>query len=150
MYQFLSKTIISSENPRNTPILFFLILTTGTGYAIIIINIVCSLYYNVIIAYPIVFIWKSLLPWTTCNNAWNTPQCIEVSTSRSLCFNIHPFHNYFLHSNCSNNTYYCLLISQHCVTNVSMNIIVSVGKLIKHQLSSDNICESHNLQPNTL
>lgn len=60
---------------------------TGTGYAIVIINVICSLYYNVIIAYPIVFIWKSMsatLPWMSCNNPWNTPNCIEVTALLAL------------------------------------------------------------------
>lgn len=56
----------------------------GAGYAIIIVNMICTVYYNVIIAYPIVFIWKSMankLPWMHCNNEWNTPHCLEVRFS---------------------------------------------------------------------
>lgn len=53
----------------------------GAGYAIIIVNLICTMYYNVIIAYPILFIVKSFtktLPWMHCNNPWNTPHCLEV------------------------------------------------------------------------
>lgn len=53
----------------------------GAGYAIIIVNLICTVYYNIIIAYPVVFIAKSFaetLPWMHCNNVWNTPYCLEV------------------------------------------------------------------------
>lgn len=53
----------------------------GAGYAIVIINLICTVYYNIIIAYPVVFIAKSFaktLPWMHCNNEWNTPYCLEV------------------------------------------------------------------------
>lgn len=60
-------------------------LFKGVGYAIIIVNLICSLYYNVIIAYPVLFIIKSFakaLPWMHCNNEWNTPHCVEVKNTQ--------------------------------------------------------------------
>ncbi|XP_065083593.1 sodium- and chloride-dependent glycine transporter 1 [Ochlerotatus camptorhynchus] len=56
-------------------------LLKGAGPAIVIINFICSSYYNVIIAYPMLFLWKSMqaqLPWESCNNEWNTPRCLEL------------------------------------------------------------------------
>lgn len=56
----------------------------GAGYAIIIVNVICTIYYNTIIAYPIVFIVKSMastLPWMHCGNEWNTPYCLEITHS---------------------------------------------------------------------
>ncbi|XP_052869336.1 sodium- and chloride-dependent glycine transporter 2-like [Anopheles cruzii] len=56
-------------------------LLKGSGIAIIVINFICTAYYNVIISYPILFLWKSLrtsLPWETCQNAWNTDRCVEL------------------------------------------------------------------------
>lgn len=58
----------------------------GTGYAIVVVNIICTIYYNVIIAYPLVFIVKSIakeLPWLHCNNEWNTQFCLELQHSQS-------------------------------------------------------------------
>ncbi|XP_053692476.1 sodium- and chloride-dependent glycine transporter 2 [Sabethes cyaneus] len=57
-------------------------LLKGAGITIVIINFICSSYYNVIIAYPILFLWKSAgaqLPWENCRNAWNTPRCLELN-----------------------------------------------------------------------
>lgn len=61
-------------------------LLKGTGYAIILVNIICTIYYNVIIAYPLVFIVKSMakeLPWMHCNHEWNTVHCLELRHSRN-------------------------------------------------------------------
>ncbi|XP_019564348.2 sodium- and chloride-dependent glycine transporter 1 [Aedes albopictus] len=57
-------------------------LLKGAGLAIVLINLICCSYYNVIIAYPILFLWKSLrsqLPWENCQNEWNTERCLELS-----------------------------------------------------------------------
>lgn len=53
----------------------------GAGYAIIVVNLICTTYYNVIIAYPLLFLFKAMqstLPWMHCNNSWNTDRCVEV------------------------------------------------------------------------
>ncbi|XP_021703364.1 sodium- and chloride-dependent glycine transporter 1 [Aedes aegypti] len=57
-------------------------LLKGAGLTIVVINFICTSYYNVIIAYPILFLWKSLrsqLPWESCDNEWNTDRCLELS-----------------------------------------------------------------------
>lgn len=54
---------------------------TGIGYAVVLIAFYVDFYYNVIIAWALRFFFASftdLLPWTTCNNAWNTPFCRPV------------------------------------------------------------------------
>uniref|UniRef100_A0AAG5D881 Transporter n=1 Tax=Anopheles atroparvus TaxID=41427 RepID=A0AAG5D881_ANOAO len=56
-------------------------LLKGAGVAIVVVNFICTAYYNVIISYPILFLWRSLqaqLPWETCQNAWNTDRCLEL------------------------------------------------------------------------
>jgi solute carrier family 6 (neurotransmitter transporter, glycine) member 5/9 len=59
----------------------------GAGYAMIFVNTVVMLYFNVIVAYPILYLFRSFtfseLPWARCNNAWNTPNCYELSENVS-------------------------------------------------------------------
>ena len=53
----------------------------GTGIAIVIVNFICTMYYNVIISYPIYFLilsMRSKLPWEDCNHEWNTDRCLKV------------------------------------------------------------------------
>lgn len=53
----------------------------GAGYAMIIVNLITTSYYSVIITYPILFLLRSLnptLPWESCNNSWNTENCLLV------------------------------------------------------------------------
>uniref|UniRef100_A0A182KFV4 Transporter n=1 Tax=Anopheles christyi TaxID=43041 RepID=A0A182KFV4_9DIPT len=56
-------------------------LLKGAGIAIVVINFICTAYYNAIISYPLLFLWRSLqaqLPWESCGNAWNTVRCLEL------------------------------------------------------------------------
>ncbi|CAH1187185.1 unnamed protein product [Phyllotreta striolata] len=53
-------------------------LLKGIGYAVVLIAFYVDFYYNVIIAWALRFFFASftdLLPWTTCDNPWNTPNC---------------------------------------------------------------------------
>ncbi|CAL8343464.1 unnamed protein product [Lota lota] len=50
----------------------------GIGYSICIIALYVSFYYNTIIAWALFYFYSSFsttLPWTNCDNAWNTPDC---------------------------------------------------------------------------
>ncbi|XP_015591859.1 sodium- and chloride-dependent glycine transporter 1 isoform X2 [Cephus cinctus] len=56
-------------------------LFKGAGFAIVIVNIICTMYYNVIISYPLMFLAMSLrskLPWQDCDNPWNTYKCLKL------------------------------------------------------------------------
>uniref|UniRef100_UPI00358FD8A5 sodium-dependent serotonin transporter-like n=1 Tax=Myxine glutinosa TaxID=7769 RepID=UPI00358FD8A5 len=55
-------------------------LFQGIGFAICVINFYVAFYYNTVIAWAVYYLYSSLamtLPWSTCNNAWNTPNCID-------------------------------------------------------------------------
>lgn len=60
-------------NPRSPP------LPLGIGYAVVLIAFYVDFYYNVIIAWCLRFFiasfTRSTLPWTHCDNPWNTPAC---------------------------------------------------------------------------
>jgi hypothetical protein len=60
---------------------------TGIGYAVVLIAFYVDFYYNVIIAWALRYFFASftsLLPWTTCDNSWNTPHCRPVSAGVQL------------------------------------------------------------------
>lgn len=53
-------------------------LSTGIGFAICIIGLYVSFYYNTIIAWALYYFYSSFsgtLPWASCDNPWNTPNC---------------------------------------------------------------------------
>lgn len=58
--------------------LFISWCVSGIGYAICIIALYVSFYYNTIIAWALFYFYSSfssILPWTNCDNVWNTPDC---------------------------------------------------------------------------
>ncbi|GFT49829.1 sodium- and chloride-dependent glycine transporter 2 [Nephila pilipes] len=57
-------------------------LFKGLGYGMVIISGIVCIYYNVIIAWTLYYIYQSYtVPWATCNNWWNTPDCVMQSAS---------------------------------------------------------------------
>jgi SNF family Na+-dependent transporter len=73
------KQIFSRETKQNMFILtvlspFFL----GIGIAMVVITSLCSVYYNVIMAWAFFYMFdsfRSTVPWKDCNNTWNTEYC---------------------------------------------------------------------------
>ncbi|GIZ04359.1 sodium-dependent dopamine transporter [Caerostris extrusa] len=62
-------------------------LLKGIGYAVVLIAFYVDFYYNVIIAWSLYFFIASfsrILPWTTCDNAWNTPNCRTLASLNDL------------------------------------------------------------------
>ncbi|XP_053384842.1 sodium- and chloride-dependent glycine transporter 1-like [Mercenaria mercenaria] len=60
-------------------------LLKGVGYASVIVNWLIALYYNVVVAQCIFYFFASMtseLPWSTCNNTWNTPNCAYDNATR--------------------------------------------------------------------
>ncbi|XP_046581256.1 sodium-dependent noradrenaline transporter-like [Haliotis rubra] len=57
----------------------------GIGYGILIVNCVIVPYYSMVFAWALYYLYNSfstVLPWTTCGNSWNTPQCVAAAGSR--------------------------------------------------------------------
>ncbi|XP_078524472.1 sodium-dependent noradrenaline transporter [Lissotriton helveticus] len=55
-------------------------LFKGVGYAVILIALYVGFYYNVIIAWSLYYLFSSFtskLPWTSCGNKWNSPNCTD-------------------------------------------------------------------------
>ncbi|CAO1367739.1 unnamed protein product [Diamesa serratosioi] len=62
-------------------------LFKGIGYAVCLIAFYVDFYYNVIIAWSLRFFFASFtndLPWTRCNNTWNTLNCRAFDANFTL------------------------------------------------------------------
>lgn len=65
----------------------------GVGFTVILISLYVGFFYNVIIAWALHYFFSSFtteLPWTHCNNSWNSPNCSDTlsgNTSASLGLN---------------------------------------------------------------
>uniref|UniRef100_A0A8D3CL22 Transporter n=1 Tax=Scophthalmus maximus TaxID=52904 RepID=A0A8D3CL22_SCOMX len=60
-------------------------LFKGLGYASMVIVFFCNTYYIMVLAWGFYYLIKSFnstLPWSTCDNEWNTPNCI-LANARS-------------------------------------------------------------------
>ncbi|XP_053214889.1 sodium-dependent serotonin transporter-like [Panonychus citri] len=59
----------------------------GIGYGICFIDLYLASYYNTIIAWAVYYLFASFnseLPWTSCNNTWNTPNCRTLKERGSI------------------------------------------------------------------
>ncbi|CAN7987502.1 unnamed protein product, partial [Ixodes pacificus] len=62
-------------------------LFKGVGYTVVMIAFYVDFYYNVIIAWALYYLvasFSSELPWTHCNNSWNTDHCLELAFGQRL------------------------------------------------------------------
>ncbi|XP_055936488.1 sodium- and chloride-dependent glycine transporter 1-like isoform X3 [Argiope bruennichi] len=60
-------------------------LFTGLGYGMVIVSGTVMLYYNMIIAWTIFYMfasWNSQLPWEHCKPEWSTPACYSHSDAQ--------------------------------------------------------------------
>ncbi|XP_067054469.1 sodium- and chloride-dependent GABA transporter 1-like isoform X3 [Acropora muricata] len=59
-------------------------LAKGVGFSMLVVSFLCCVYYNVIIAWCLYYMFKSfasVVPWASCGNLWNTPNCSLSSKS---------------------------------------------------------------------
>lgn len=64
----------------------------------IMVSFLVSIYYVVILAWILYFLFASFitpLPWTTCNNEWNTPHCLVRNGSNANESGVSPAVEYF-------------------------------------------------------
>ena len=68
-----------SDLIRHIPIVS-LSVSSGLGWGMTIVTAIMTVYFNVIISWILYYLGHSFygtLPWATCDNAWNTPGCLE-------------------------------------------------------------------------
>ena len=61
------------------------LLCSGIGYAIVVVLLLVNTYYNVLISYALFYLFASItseLPWSKCDNKWNTKYCIATKFGR--------------------------------------------------------------------
>ena len=61
-------------------------LSEGLGFAMTIISALIALYYNVVIAWCLYYLFASMtsyLPWQDCDNEWNTCKCSDSNMNFS-------------------------------------------------------------------
>ncbi|KAL5012506.1 hypothetical protein ScPMuIL_011057 [Solemya velum] len=57
-------------------------LFKGVGIGMVIVSAIVCIYYNVIVAWTIYYLFVSfqaVLPWSECGNSWNTEYCVDGS-----------------------------------------------------------------------
>jgi len=62
-------------------VMWLISLLQGVGYGMMVVSTYIGIYYNVVICIAFYYFFMSmtnLLPWTYCNNPWNTPDCSGV------------------------------------------------------------------------
>ncbi|KAK6172241.1 hypothetical protein SNE40_015946 [Patella caerulea] len=60
-------------------------LFKGVGIGMVMVSTIVCVYYNVIIAWTLYYLvvsFQAILPWSNCNNEWNTDYCIDEQRSK--------------------------------------------------------------------
>ena len=69
----------------------FSFFVSGVGVGMVIVSGLVCIYYNVIVAWTLYYLFMSfraVLPWSTCTNSWNTENCVDVATSTGAGANL--------------------------------------------------------------
>ncbi|XP_058962915.2 sodium- and chloride-dependent GABA transporter 1-like [Pocillopora verrucosa] len=62
-------------------------LFSGVGIAMVTVSFLVSVYYNVILAWSIYYLYNSFkpdIPWVGCHHTWNTDSCYEVGSKSNI------------------------------------------------------------------
>ena len=63
------------------------ISVSGVGIGMVIVSCIVCIYYNVVIAWTLYYLFVSFrvtLPWGRCDNYWNSPNCVDTGKQYSL------------------------------------------------------------------
>lgn len=77
-------------------------ILTGLGYGMAIVSAVVCVYYNVIIAWALYYIYQSYsVSWSSCENSWNTPSCISKNGEQLKSSGLNSSESIFVRDNSS-------------------------------------------------
>ena len=60
---------------------------SGVGIGMVVVSFMVSVYYNMVLAWVLFYLFASAqspLPWTSCDNPWNTPGRDVIHTSENM------------------------------------------------------------------
>ena len=78
-----SKVSYKHESTTFSNYVYLFVDKTGIGIAMLVVTTYFCLYYNLLITYILYYMYWSFwnpLPWTGCDNPWNTENCYESLT----------------------------------------------------------------------
>lgn len=78
--------------------LFWFDCRIGIGFASMVMIGLCNIYYIILIAWTLFYLWSSFtteLPWTHCNNTWNTDDCVSHAMNISYPEAVSPVKEYW-------------------------------------------------------
>lgn len=67
-----------SSLPLPMDIVYMFVFILGIGYGMVVLTAIVAIYYTVIMSWTLYYLAMSFsgtLPWSHCNNAWNSPAC---------------------------------------------------------------------------
>ncbi|OWF53554.1 Sodium- and chloride-dependent GABA transporter 2 [Mizuhopecten yessoensis] len=70
-------------------------LLEGMGYAMVLLAAIVTWYYGLIVAWILLYLGYSFYPtqpWSTCDNDWNTAQCVVLRTEQHVVTNTSRLH----------------------------------------------------------
>ncbi|XP_052507232.1 LOW QUALITY PROTEIN: sodium- and chloride-dependent glycine transporter 1-like [Budorcas taxicolor] len=68
-------------------------MSKGVGYGMIVVSTYIGVYYNMVVSIAFYYFFSSLtsmLPWTYCDNPWNTPSCVSMLDNPSITKSVQP------------------------------------------------------------
>lgn len=85
LYCNLKYIIINNEDQKVISLIAFLL---GVGFASMMVSFLVCVYYNIIIAWCLYYLFLSMakdVPWKSCGNWWNTDKCLAGPVPESSC-----------------------------------------------------------------
>nr|CAD7198370.1 unnamed protein product [Timema douglasi] len=94
--------LLLTLNPPGT------VMPSSIGYAAAVMSCWMNIYYIVILSWAIFYFFMSLrsdVPWRTCNNYWNTPNCVNAYERLNLTCWDHAYNSTAVNRMCAVNQY---------------------------------------------